>query len=246
MPIPQDVVQNLTGHWKVGLFEAPFSAPLQCCFGCLCTCCAVYQQRMELLDLTGEPYVCCAGLCPCGPLGEPQDRNCMCLEACCCTGLALSGNRFMVQTRFDKENTPCDDCILWTVCLCDCFVTIASCFIEIPEEIKLLVDCMVMSTNGCMHAQQHVEIQDIKKNGYNGPSPGVFGMLPPTQQSMIQQGKPGGFGGAPPQQFGAPQQMGMGGAPVQVQCGACSQVYGAPQRGIQVACPFCQTANMVP
>lgn len=25
-------------------------------------------------DLTGEPYVCCAGLCPCGPLGEPQDH----------------------------------------------------------------------------------------------------------------------------------------------------------------------------
>eukprot|EP00429_Kryptoperidinium_foliaceum_P041917 CAMPEP_0176111074 /NCGR_PEP_ID=MMETSP0120_2-20121206/55776_1 /TAXON_ID=160619 /ORGANISM="Kryptoperidinium foliaceum, Strain CCMP 1326" /LENGTH=195 /DNA_ID=CAMNT_0017445285 /DNA_START=94 /DNA_END=678 /DNA_ORIENTATION=- len=192
MPIKAEVVQNLTGHWKVGLFEAPCSSPLQFCYGCFCTCCAVYQQRMTLLDITGEPYVCCAGLCPCGPLGEPQDRNCMILEACCCTSLALSGNRFMVQTRFNKENTACDDCILWTVCLIDCFVTIASCFIEIPEEIRILVDCMNMITIGCMHAQQAVEIDEIKKTGYQGPTAVVVAVLPPHQQKMIQQAQPGG------------------------------------------------------
>lgn len=26
-------------------------------------------------DITGEPYVCYAGLCPCGPLGEPQEGD---------------------------------------------------------------------------------------------------------------------------------------------------------------------------
>eukprot|EP00429_Kryptoperidinium_foliaceum_P069471 CAMPEP_0176068698 /NCGR_PEP_ID=MMETSP0120_2-20121206/34295_1 /TAXON_ID=160619 /ORGANISM="Kryptoperidinium foliaceum, Strain CCMP 1326" /LENGTH=58 /DNA_ID=CAMNT_0017402323 /DNA_START=117 /DNA_END=290 /DNA_ORIENTATION=+ len=54
-----------------------------------------------------------------------------------------------------------------------------------------------MITIGCMHAQQDVEIQDIKKNGYQGPNPAILGMLPPHQQSMIQQGKPPGMGGQP-------------------------------------------------
>lgn len=32
--------------------------------------CGVFTE-----DITGEPYVCCAGLCPCGPLGEPQEGD---------------------------------------------------------------------------------------------------------------------------------------------------------------------------
>mmetsp|Transcript_44840 Transcript_44840/g.129587 ORF Transcript_44840/g.129587 Transcript_44840/m.129587 type:complete len:210 (-) Transcript_44840:110-739(-) len=202
MPIEKELAEQLSGTWKVELHEAPMAAPLQCCFGCFCTCCAAYQQRNELLDLTGEPYVCCSGLCPCGPLGEPQDRKCLVLEACCCPGLALSGNRFMVQTRFDKMNTACDDCILTTVCLCDCVVTIGSAVYEdFPEEIKVATDCLVMATNGCMHAQQHVEIREIEKSGYDGPSATILSSLPPLQQSMISQGK--ACGGEPQKQYGS-------------------------------------------
>lgn len=250
MPLKQELVQACTGHWKTEMFEAPLQAPVSCLYGCCCICCASYQQRTELLDLTGEPYVCCAGLCPCGPLGEPQDRACLALEVCCCPGLALSANRFMVQTRFDKENTACDDCIITFTCLFVCALDIARCCIDIPHELDFLADCLVMSVQGCMHAQQQIEINEIKKNGYHGMNPLIMQSMPPSQQEMFQ--KVGmNHGGHPhPAMMGAPQQQmhmgppGMaGGPPIQVSCGNCRQVFGAPQSGMVVMCPFCQTPN---
>eukprot|EP00933_Yihiella_yeosuensis_P057926 TRINITY_DN5804_c0_g2_i1.p1 TRINITY_DN5804_c0_g2~~TRINITY_DN5804_c0_g2_i1.p1 ORF type:complete len:250 (-),score=34.80 TRINITY_DN5804_c0_g2_i1:272-1021(-) len=249
MPIKQEVSQAYTGHWKVGLFESPCHAPHCCLYGCLCIQCAACQQRTELLDFTGEPYICCAGLFPCGPLGEPQDRMCLALEVCCCPGLALNANRWMVQTRFDKENTPCDDCLIIGTCLCAWGVMIAKCFVDVPDELEMAADCLVMSVQGCMHAQQHVEIEEVKKTGYHGVNSTIMNALPPSQQKMIQQY---GGGGGQHQQFSAPQaqqcppqfQMGGGGG-VQVQCGGCGQVFSSPQQGVTVQCPFCKTANSV-
>mmetsp|Transcript_13339 Transcript_13339/g.30420 ORF Transcript_13339/g.30420 Transcript_13339/m.30420 type:complete len:204 (+) Transcript_13339:91-702(+) len=187
MPVKVEVSQQLTGHWKVGLFETPCKAPVPFLLGCCCSCCFyAAQQRHQILDITGEQYVCCGGMCPCGPLGEPQARECAYLEGCCCNGLAVAGNRFMMQTRFDKMNTACDDCILWFTCLASWVVCILQCFIEVPDEITFMVDCLVMTVNGCMLAQHAVEIEEIKKNGYAGPPSSIVGMLPPTQQKMIQ------------------------------------------------------------
>mmetsp|Transcript_60837 Transcript_60837/g.144983 ORF Transcript_60837/g.144983 Transcript_60837/m.144983 type:complete len:350 (+) Transcript_60837:70-1119(+) len=277
MPIKQQVSQACTGHWKVGLFEAPGASPVQCLYGCCCPCCAAFQQRNTLLDITGEPYVCCAGLFPCCGIDKPQnDRNCLFLEACCCPGIAIAGNRFMVQTRFDKENTPCDDCILWTTCLCVYGIEIARCCgVDIPEELDCLVDCLVMSVNGCMHAQQHVEIQEIMKNGYSGPPPALMAALPPAQQQMIHAGKVSGGGGfvsqpapvtigggsakpqpvqqsmysnappAAPQQQYAAQPQSQA-APIQIKCGNCGSIFGSPSYGVTVACPYCQAHNQVP
>mmetsp|Transcript_3791 Transcript_3791/g.14053 ORF Transcript_3791/g.14053 Transcript_3791/m.14053 type:complete len:271 (-) Transcript_3791:287-1099(-) len=270
MPIKGEVAAQLTGRWKHQMFEAPCEAPVQCLYGCLCTCCAVYQQREELLKITGEPYICCAGLCPCGPLGEPQDKNCLVIEACCCTGWALSANRYMIQTRFDRENTPCDDCIIWGTCLFICGLNIARCFMDIPDELDFCADCLIMTVNGCMHAQQHIEIQEIKNTGYQGPPAQLIHLLPPLQQKMITGGYGGGGaqpqmmgGGPPPPQYNMQQQQpyggggqqahGGGGGPpqmqqgrgVQVQCGTCRQVFGSPQTGVTVACPHCGTHNAV-
>lgn len=286
MPIKQEVTSNLHGQWKVELFKAPCEVPWQCLYGCLCTPCAAYQQREELLDFTGEPYVCCAGLCACGPLGEPMDRGCLCIEACCCAGMALSGNRFMIQTRFDRENTPCDDCIItFTTCFY-CAVEIAKCFVDVPDGLELLADCLVMSVNGCMHAQQHIELAEIKKNTatYAGPPAAVLQYLPdsykrncnmqgaagaacaprqqqmgrpyhaevpsmaqapPMQQHMPQQHSRPRQQSAPQPQRMSPPQMGQTTC-VQVACGGCGQVFGSPNYGVTVACPFCGTHNAIP
>eukprot|EP00930_Biecheleria_cincta_P021064 TRINITY_DN15698_c0_g2_i1.p1 TRINITY_DN15698_c0_g2~~TRINITY_DN15698_c0_g2_i1.p1 ORF type:complete len:342 (+),score=63.43 TRINITY_DN15698_c0_g2_i1:93-1118(+) len=279
MPVKQELGQALSGKWQVELFAAPAKNPLQCCYGCCCPCCAAVQQREELLRITGEPYVCCAGLCPCGPLGEPQDKSCLYVEACCCPGLAIDANRYMVQTRFDRENTPCDDCIITCAFCFACAVDVAKCFVDVPQELEFLADCVIMSVNGCMHAQQHIEIEHIKSVGYTSPPDHIMAMLPPTQQSMIQHGTPVGAGGVvigaaatgaamggsgpkphdrPPQQqmpaysqspYAQPMQqapMMQQQAPIQVQCGSCRQVFGSPQAGVTVACPFCQTHNAVP
>lgn len=175
--------------------------------------------------------------------------------------MALSGNRFMVQTRFDKENTPCDDYIITATCLFACAVDIARCFCDVPQELENLADCLVMTVQGCMHAQQHIEIQKIKATGYMGPPQHIMGMMSGPQQQVMMQGKPGG-GGPVPQQYGnqmPPQmqqmqmqqqypqqqmQMQQGGA-FHVQCGGCGQVFGAQQRGMTIACPFCGTHNAV-
>jgi len=156
----------------------------------------------------------------------------------------------MVQTRFDKENTACDDCIITFTCLFVCALDIARCCIDIPHELDFLADCLVMSVQGCMHAQQQIEINEIKKNGYHGMNPLIMQSMPPSQQEMFQ--KVGmNHGGHPhPAMMGAPQQQmhmgppGMaGGPPIQVSCGNCRQVFGAPQSGMVVMCPFCQTPN---
>ncbi|CAL1140491.1 unnamed protein product [Cladocopium goreaui] len=73
-----------------------------------------------------------------------------------------SAGRFMVQTRFDKENTACDDCI---------------------------ITGLVMSVQGCMHAQQQIEIDEIKKNGWSGMNPMILQSMPPSQQHMFQKAR---------------------------------------------------------
>lgn len=189
MPVKQEIAEQLTGTWQIGLFEAPCKAPVQCLYGCLCTCCSAAQQRNEILDLIGEPYICCGGMFPCGPLGQPQDRSCAWVEACCCTGLAVGANRFYIQTRFDRMNTACDDCILWTTCIVSWVVCLLQIIMDVPQEIESCVDCMIMSVDGCMLAQQKVEIDYVKKNGYRIPQQ-IMHCLSPYQQQMVMQGKP--------------------------------------------------------
>eukprot|EP00928_Gymnodinium_smaydae_P028852 TRINITY_DN21896_c0_g1_i1.p1 TRINITY_DN21896_c0_g1~~TRINITY_DN21896_c0_g1_i1.p1 ORF type:complete len:272 (-),score=67.08 TRINITY_DN21896_c0_g1_i1:220-990(-) len=254
MPIKEEVSKNFTGQWQVGLFEAPVQAPHKCCYGCVCICCSAYTQRNELLDLTGEPYVCFGGLCDgCGPLGEPQDRSCLFLEVCCCPGLALSGNRWMVQTRFDRENTPCDDFIITATCLFYYAVQLAQCCFDVPNELEMLADCAVFSVDGCMYAQQQIEIEHIKKTGYTGPPAHIVDCLPPKQQQMLGSGGGGGpmpaaygnpghgGGGAPMYAQSGPPQQAAGG--IQVQCGACRKIFMSPQAGVTIACPFCGAHN---
>merc|ERR1712083_867113 len=99
-----------------------------------------YSQRQEILEIVNEPYypfggafIACAS-CPCCTCcGAPVDKSmipcCLGFEACCCWSMATQVNRFLIQTRFAKENTPADDCIVSAaICLqtmaacCQCFV----------------------------------------------------------------------------------------------------------------------------
>lgn len=259
MPMRSQLTQAATGEWSVGLFEVPCHTPLHCFYGACCPWCAAYTQRMELLELTGEPYVCCAGLIPCGPCTEPQDPSCLVCEVCCCTSLAMSANRFMVQTRFNKMNTPCDDCLIVTTCFCNMFLMVAECFCNAPPELEWLVDLLNFSVWGCMHGQQHAEIQELRKHVYQGPPQHLMVLMPPSQLQMVQWKESGGHGGVPlgvsrqaspagmaemaqrPPAGHAPMPM-----PLQVQCGGCRAIFQSPAPGVTVACPHCGAHNMVP
>lgn len=198
MPLEKQVAEQCQGEWITTLFRAPFEKPLSCLWGTSCLCCAVYDQRSDLLDITGEPYVCCGGLYPVGPLRNPQSRSMMAFEAFFCPWCALHANRYIIQTRFDKANTACDNLILQATCLCTCFMLASKCFRESPRECDNCAFCANSIFAGCMHAQQQVEIDSVKENGYFGPIDSVFDVLPPIQQEMIQLGKPmgGGTGGS--------------------------------------------------
>ena len=93
MPLSKNKELNraMKNRWQIDMMEAPCKEPRHFCCGFCCVCCAAYQQRDELLKFTGEPYVCCGGMFPCGPLGQPCDRNLLFVEALCCPYCAISG-----------------------------------------------------------------------------------------------------------------------------------------------------------
>lgn len=191
MPLKADINQVMTGQWEEPMMETPCKKPMTCCYGFCCPCCFAYQQRSELLDLTGEPYVCCGGLYPCCCCGQPcSNRNpWLCLEACCCTNHAIIANRFMLQTRFDIRNDPCDDTLLGIIACINCLACIVEMFAdrESARCCEHLAECVNASVCACMLTQQDIKINAIKESGtrFTQIPQAVFVVLPPQQQQMI-------------------------------------------------------------
>src|SRR4051812_14683219 len=94
-----------TRGWQTDLFTTPCTHPLKCCYGCFCAPCMAYQQRDELMAMTGEEYYCCLGQFPCCCLKDPCPKvPCQCLEVTCCAALAISSNRRRVQQTYQIRN----------------------------------------------------------------------------------------------------------------------------------------------
>lgn len=209
MPVKVEINDYLTEKWAFNMLDAPVQVPMLCLKGVCCTCCFAYEQRTELLDITGEPYVCCGGTCPCGPLGKPcpadQAKAWLGVEAVCCTFQAVTANRYMVQTRFGRMNDPCDDMLLAYTAMINTAAILAECFCdrEDADNLRLMADIVNCSVCACMLAQQQNEIGIIQeqlaaKGGYKGPGREVMGLLPPEQQKMVTTSKQ-----EPPGQYGA-------------------------------------------
>lgn len=196
MPLKENLAKAYKGEWQVNLFQAPCAKPLPFCVGCICPQCYSCKQRFEILDFIGEEYVCCGGICPCGPLGEPMDRNCMFLEGCCCVSCAIGGNRFLIQTRFDVQNDCFDECLLWATCI----LSWVNACCDLPEELEFAIDCLQMIVAGCELAQHDHQMEYQQAKGYQGPSQEIMANLPVSQQEMINRAKQGGYrqGGACP------------------------------------------------
>eukprot|EP00928_Gymnodinium_smaydae_P072576 TRINITY_DN55916_c0_g1_i1.p2 TRINITY_DN55916_c0_g1~~TRINITY_DN55916_c0_g1_i1.p2 ORF type:complete len:204 (+),score=32.50 TRINITY_DN55916_c0_g1_i1:80-691(+) len=179
-------------EWEVGMFETPYKAPAKCCLGAACACCFAYKQRQDILEYTAEPYVCCGGLCPCGPLGDPCSKDrvpaCLCLEVTCCPFMSVAANRYMLQTRFYVKNDPCDDCILCFQAALNCValgLEISGQKRETAEQVKVFADCVNCSVMACMLAQQQVELEHAMEKPYEGANKNIIDLLPPNQQEMI-------------------------------------------------------------
>eukprot|EP00435_Cladocopium_sp_Y103_P065941 s800_g28.t1 len=231
-----DIAPYLNREWQVELYETPMKSPLDCLFGGVCCCIGAAKQRHELLVITGEPYICCWCLSRCrplpgrelsllkaGPCGEPQPEiPCLLLEVFLCPQMALSANRFFVQSRFGLMNTPTDNtlmaatawiamCANYAACFMEMKYCCRECFqvdldgpcldIQLPVreqlqrasrwEMFVLADLAFLCLNGCMYAQQQVEIDAMQRGRYSGPPQAVLQALPSNLQACM--------GGAPQQ-----------------------------------------------
>lgn len=179
MPLPQDIERHITGEFNHGTVDAIMSDPLQILTFCCCAPCSLFSQRQRILAVTKEPYVCCGGAWPLCGLDKPVPEEWLCVEACCLQGAALAGNRFLMQTRFNRRNSKIDNVLSFFHCCVACECAIA----------RLCMDCSVERENLCKslvcvcpvsHCQVGADLADIEKTNtrYNGPSPGLLAELP--------------------------------------------------------------------
>ena len=93
---------------------------------------------------------------------------CMCLEACCCPGLAVSANSMILRERYglglDRDDVRlirCNNCLFMFACLVTC---LGICFDWEGEEacvqiVNCVSDVVFCCVSGCMTAQTHHEIE---------------------------------------------------------------------------------------
>ena len=196
MAIEGPLANLLSSEWTIPLTRIWYKRPGLFCYACWCPWCLAYQQRSQLLVFTSEPYICCGGLFASLCCARPKAHGWLCVEVFFCLPLAIAGNRFFIQTRFDRKNSDCDRCLLWTTFLVACCTFIARCFVNIPENFQRCVNLLVICVNSCLLAQQQAELELIRQGPYAGvkyvlaplipgPSKPFVKLQPPEQVLMI-------------------------------------------------------------
>jgi len=164
-------------EWKVGMFTTCCEDPCYFCQACWCPWCTAYSHRGLLIG--NGPYYCCGGMYPCCCLKDPCPRWCLCLEACCCLSCAVVGNRAIIQTQQQIQNSCCDECIIWTTCIASWVLCILRLFgVNIPDSVQNCVDCLYYTVLGCMQTQHAIQM------GIAGPQKQVVTMPGPPPQTM--------------------------------------------------------------
>merc|ERR1719379_874438 len=117
--------------------------------------CFAWKQRNQILDVTHEPYVCCAGTCPCATQQCDSREPWLCLEAFCCTSPAILANRYLLQTRFSIQSDPCDQKIIKITAFLNVLANLAQICLdpESAEGFQHLVHCVTGCVCSCMLTQ---------------------------------------------------------------------------------------------
>jgi len=160
-----------TNQWKIGMFWTPCESPCLFLFNCLCAPCGAYRQRERLLG--DQPYVCCMGSFPCLCLADPCDKvPFLCCEVCLCTICAVTANRAYIQRTKGVMNDRCDNCLIWTTCICQWLICILQILGQpVDPSLENAVDCFYYIVVGCMLTQQDLEIDADQP----APQPQVMG-----------------------------------------------------------------------
>ena len=194
-PLSQDEIKGKYGSafgsyagnrhtFDISLCETPCKTP--CCWlgSMACLCPAQIHLRHKALNHV-EPgsgwsnYMCCQGYfggCCCLQPGQVCDKTCpipcMCLEAFCCPGLAVSASANVVREAYslgldedDVRLIRCSNCLQIFSCLCTIVACLTPC--EGDDMIARVVDCVAdvvfCCVSGCMTAQVYHEINHREK-----------------------------------------------------------------------------------
>lgn len=111
-------------------------------------------------------YICCQGyvnICGfrAGTVGEERCPSfCLCVEACCCNGCAVSASRIYVMDKYQLSSDPCDyrlirinNCIQAVACICDIAALFDSNLRHASRIADLIADVIFHTVSGCMTAQ---------------------------------------------------------------------------------------------
>ena len=177
MPVSADINRHLTGEFE----NAPLTGDMKSevlCF-CLFLPFLVWDQRKNLLELSGEPYVMFAGTWPCCGFEKPCPSWCLWLESFCCIPRGLAGNRFMTQTRLNLRNSGIDRCM--TCChifpKLECAIARVCCSWSKEHESLYTSGC---GTCPCSHCQNELAIKNFKRDreGFAIPPAALIEELP--------------------------------------------------------------------
>ncbi len=166
--------------FDISLCQAPCKEPLCCCASMICFCPVQVYMRRRVLNHNNPgsgwtDYSCCQGefgSCCCfqpGQMGESKcPVPCMCLEACCCPGPAVSASSMVIRRKYslgldedDVRLIRCSNCLFFlSVCL-NCIARITDCEADdqVAAIVDLISDIVFLSVSGCMSAQMHHEMK---------------------------------------------------------------------------------------
>ncbi|KAH8063941.1 hypothetical protein JL720_13102 [Aureococcus anophagefferens] len=150
---------NHREKFQISMGDAPIKNCFPCCLAALpCTfvCAAPASDASSAPCCCFHPGACCEKDIP---------RTCMCIEACCCAGLAVSSTRFVMMEQYHFMADECDNrlirfnnCIQVLSCICHVLAIFKPQFRDLAQIIDLIADIVFFSTAGCMTAQVDYEI----------------------------------------------------------------------------------------
>lgn len=102
--------------WVLHICKVPCEVPQYYLGGCCCPCCVAFNHREYLLHGNiYEEYSCCQGKygkCYCNTCTRAIPHCCLIAEVICCTGCAISGNRFLLNERYQTKDSITETIIL--------------------------------------------------------------------------------------------------------------------------------------
>lgn len=181
----QPFLQN-RDTYDITLCQTPCKEPGCWCASMLCLCPGIMMMRHKALNHVDpgsgwSNYICCQGQfggCCCiqpGSLGEKTcPVPCMCLEAFCCTGPAVSATSNLIRERYslgldedDIRLIRCNNCLFFFSACLTCVAMFTEC--EGDDAAASIVNCIsdvvFCCTAGCMTAQTNHEIKLRESNG---------------------------------------------------------------------------------